>query len=64
MAQLKTLIAMQETVLDSPVEDLGPGKPLLDKIGGMRSAVLAGQKACKYQAPSGDLARISDTVLQ
>ncbi|KAF7972398.1 hypothetical protein HWV62_18046 [Athelia sp. TMB] len=45
MAQLKALIALQETVLDSQPEDLGPGKPLMLKIIGMRSALLAGQKA-------------------
>ena len=47
MAQLKALIALQETVLDSQPEDLGPGKPLMLKIIGMRSALLAGQKARK-----------------
>ncbi|KZP19305.1 hypothetical protein FIBSPDRAFT_1045659 [Athelia psychrophila] len=45
MAQLQALIAVQEAVLDSRVENLAPGTPLLAQIGGMRSAVLAGQKA-------------------
>ncbi|KZP26783.1 hypothetical protein FIBSPDRAFT_731732 [Athelia psychrophila] len=44
-AQIKALVAVQEAVLDAHPEDLGPGKPLLQKIIGMRAAVLAGQKA-------------------
>lgn len=51
MAQLKALIAIQETVLNSTPEELGPDTPLLAKITGMRAAVLAGQKA--LQAKSG-----------
>lgn len=47
LGQIKTLIAMESTVLEANPEDLAPGKPLMEKIAGARAAVLGGQKACK-----------------
>jgi hypothetical protein len=46
LGQIKALIAMQATVLDSNPSDLAPGTPLTTKILAMRQAIIGGQKAC------------------
>lgn len=48
LGQVKTLIKMESTVLESDPEDLAPGKPLMVKIAGIRAAVLGTQKACRF----------------
>jgi hypothetical protein len=47
LGQIKALIAIQSTILESNPDDLAPDTPIRTKIMGMRRAVIMGQKACK-----------------
>ena len=47
LGQIKALIAIQSTILESNPDDLAPDAPIRTKVLGMRRAVLIGQKACK-----------------
>jgi hypothetical protein len=45
---IKSLIAMQTTVLESKPSQLAPGTPLMTKILGLRQGMLGAQKACEF----------------
>jgi hypothetical protein len=47
LAQIKALIAMQTTILESKPSQLAPGTPIMTKISGMRQTIIVAQKACK-----------------
>jgi len=49
---VKSLIAMQTTVLESKPSQLAPGTPLMTKILGLRQGMLGAQKACKFHCLS------------